>query len=61
MTLIQLNPMFSMIGGYTELLQDESFPPLYMWIFALVWAVAAAVVGFWFFISREREFAVRLV
>jgi hypothetical protein len=32
-----------------------------MWVFALVWAVAAAVVGFWYFISREREFAVRLV
>ena len=61
MTLIQLNPMFSMIGGYTELLQYETFPPVYMWVFALVWAVAAAVVGFLYFISREREFAVRLV
>ena len=26
MTLIQLNPMYSMIGGYTELLQNDSFP-----------------------------------
>ena len=26
MTLIQLNPMYSMIGGYTELLQNDAFP-----------------------------------
>jgi hypothetical protein len=32
-----------------------------MWISAAVWALAAAVIGFLYFISREREFAVRLV
>ena len=26
LTLIQLNPMYSMIGGYTELLQNDAFP-----------------------------------
>src|SRR4029450_11277914 len=61
MTLIQLNPMYSMIGGYTQLLQNDAFPPTYMWISAAVWALAAAVIGFLYFISREREFAVRLV
>jgi ABC-type polysaccharide/polyol phosphate export permease len=61
MTLIQLNPIYSMIGGYTELLQNDAFPPLFMWISAAVWALAAAVIGFLYFISREREFAVRLV
>ena len=38
MTLIQLNPMYSMIGGYTELLQNDAFPTPYMWISAAVWA-----------------------
>jgi teichoic acid transport system permease protein len=61
MTLIQLNPMYSMIGGYTELLQNDAYPTPYMWISAAVWALAAAVIGFLYFISREREFAVRLV
>jgi teichoic acid transport system permease protein len=61
MTLIQLNPMYSMIGGYTELLQNDAFPTPFMWISSAVWALAAAVVGFLYFISREREFAVRLV
>jgi hypothetical protein len=32
-----------------------------MWISAAVWAVAAAVIGFLYFISREHEFAIRLV
>jgi teichoic acid transport system permease protein len=61
MTLIQLNPMYSMLGGYTELLQNDSFPPTYMWISSAVSALVAAVIGFLYFISREREFAVRLV
>jgi teichoic acid transport system permease protein len=30
MTLIQLNPMYSMIGGHTELLQNDAFPTLYV-------------------------------
>ena len=61
MTLVQLNPMYSMIGGYTELLQNEAIPPTYMWISAAAWALASAVIGFLYFISREREFAVRVV
>jgi teichoic acid transport system permease protein len=61
LTIIQLNPMYSMLGGYSELLQGPGFPPLYMWLIAAGWAVVAAVIGFLFFISREREFTVRLV
>jgi hypothetical protein len=38
MTLIQLNLMYSMIGGYTELLQNDAFPTPYMWISAAVGA-----------------------
>ena len=30
MTLIQLNPMYAMIGSYTELLQNDAFPTPYM-------------------------------
>ncbi|MET0692803.1 MAG: ABC transporter permease [Propionibacteriaceae bacterium] len=60
-TLVKINPMYSMLGGYTELLQESSWPPAYMWIAGTAWALAATVIGFLFFISREREFAVRLV
>jgi ABC-type polysaccharide/polyol phosphate export permease len=62
LTLIQLNPMYSMLGGYSELIQDPTgYPPLYMWLSSAAWALAVAVGGFLFFISREREFTVRLV
>jgi teichoic acid transport system permease protein len=61
LTLVQLNPMYSMLGGYTSLLQRSEFPPLYMWLTAAGWALVVAVAGFLFFISREREFTVRLV
>jgi teichoic acid transport system permease protein len=53
--------MYSMLGGYTRLLQEPGYPPLYMWLTAAAWAVVVAAAGFLFFISREREFTVRLV
>jgi len=61
LTIIQLNPMYSMLGGYARLLQQPGYPPLYMWLTAAGWAIVVAVIGFLFFISREREFTVRLV
>ncbi len=63
LTVIQINPMYSMLGGYSWLLQDTTagYPPTYLWISAGAWAVAVAALGFLFFISREREFTVRLV
>jgi len=60
LTLIELNPMYSMLGGYAEAVQEGIVPDLSMWVTSAIWAVAVAVLGFLFFISREREFAVRL-
>jgi ABC-type polysaccharide/polyol phosphate export permease len=59
-TIIEANPVYSMLGGYAELIQETKIPPLYMWLTAAGWAIGAAAIGFLFFISREREFAVRL-
>jgi len=59
-TLVQLNPMYSMLGGYTDLIQGGGYPPASIWAWSAAWALAAAALGFLFFISREREFAVRL-
>ena len=58
--IVQLTPMYPMLTGYANLLQDEAIPPLWMWLAAAAWAIGAVLVGFLFFISREREFAVRL-
>ena len=61
LTIIEFNPMYSMLGGYTELIQGRGYPPPYMWLTAAAWATAVMVIGFLFFMSREREFTVRLV
>ena len=59
-TIIQINPMYAMLGGYAEAIQEGAVPPLYMWLSSAAWAAAMAIIGFLFFISRERDFAVRL-
>ena len=58
--IVELNPMYPMLTGYAHLLQDEAMPPLWMFGAAAAWAIGSVIVGFLFFISREREFAVRL-
>jgi teichoic acid transport system permease protein len=57
---IQYNPLYSLLGGWTDLLVKGHIPPLSMWLGAAFWAILAFVVGSLFFMSREREFVVRL-
>jgi teichoic acid transport system permease protein len=54
------NPLYSLLGGWTDLIVRGQIPDLTLWIFGVAWAVSAAVVGSLFFMSREREFVVRL-
>ncbi len=58
--LMVLNPLFSMIGGWTETTLQGVVPPLEMWLAGGAWAAVALVGGSLFFMSRERDFAVRL-
>ena len=60
-TVVVINPMYSMLGGYADLIQENRWPEPYMWVASGAWALVVAVLGFLFFISRERDFAVRLV
>lgn len=57
---MQFNPLYSMLGGWTDLLVRSEVPAGSVWLTAIVWATASFVLGSLFFISREREFAVRL-
>ncbi|SDS73874.1 ABC transporter permease [Microlunatus soli] len=59
--IVQVNPTFSMLTGYSDLLQKSEWPDPYVWVTSAAWAAAAVIVGFLFFISREREFAVRVL
>jgi ABC-type polysaccharide/polyol phosphate export permease len=58
--LVLLNPLYSMLGGWTDLVVTGTIPDSSLWLAGSAWALAAIVIGCLFFISREREFAVRL-
>lgn len=55
-----INPLFTILGGWTDLLVRGQIPDLGEFVRAGLWSVAAVVIGFLFFMSRERDFAVRL-
>jgi len=57
---VHLNPLYSMLGGFTEALTQGKVPALQMWVEGTVVSIVVFIVGSLFFMSREREFAVRL-
>jgi teichoic acid transport system permease protein len=58
--LIKVNPIGGLLAAWSRVLQSGHPPqPLYM-LLGLAWGVALFVGGALFFMSREREFAVRL-
>jgi teichoic acid transport system permease protein len=58
--LMLLNPMFSICGGWGEALLFSQTALWQLWAAGLGWALVAFVVGSLFFMSRERDFAVRI-
>jgi len=58
--IIDLNPLAPVLGAWGDVLTRGEAPSLSRLGFAFAWSVAVFVVGVLFFISREREFAVRL-
>ena len=55
-----LNPLFSVIGGWSESILGGRVPPLWMFGFAAGWSVIFAIGGTLFFMSREGDFSVRI-
>ncbi len=58
--IIAANPLYPMLGALSEVVNEGQSPSLGFLLAGLAWASGAFVVGALFFISREREFAVRL-
>jgi ABC-type polysaccharide/polyol phosphate export permease len=58
--IVAANPMYPMLGALSEVVDKGQNPSLGFLAWGLAWAAGAFVVGALFFISREREFAVRL-
>lgn len=57
---MNLNPLFSLIGGWNDLVLRGEIPQPNVWGAALGWSVLSLVVGSLVFMSRERDFAVRI-
>jgi ABC-type polysaccharide/polyol phosphate export permease len=58
--ILQLNQLWPMLGSLSDVVNLGKAPsPVYM-AWSLAWALGILIVGGLFFISREREFAVRL-
>lgn len=55
-----LNPMSSMLASWSDVLNKSQAPDLNLMLIGLAWAVFSLVFGALFFISRERDFAVRI-
>jgi teichoic acid transport system permease protein len=54
------NPLFYIMGEWSELLVYGVVVPWHWWAMGTAWALLVFVVGGLVFVSREREFAVRL-
>ncbi|GAB2607676.1 ABC transporter permease [Pseudactinotalea suaedae] len=55
-----VNPLYSIVGGWVELSLNGVMPSPTTWVMGAVWAVVMFVVGSLLFMSRERDFTVRL-
>jgi teichoic acid transport system permease protein len=58
--IIDINPVTPMLAMWSDVLTRGHAPSLHLMLWGIAWALAAFVAGTLFFISREREFAVRL-
>lgn len=58
--IMAVNPLYPLFGAWHEALVEGIFPRWDLIGYATLWAVVTLVFGAWFFLSREREFAVRI-
>jgi len=58
--LLYINPLGPILSANSRIWIDGLMPTLSQLIGCLVWAVIAFTMGAYFFISRERDFAVRI-
>ena len=54
------NPLYSVLGGWAQIIIEHEVPPVSTWLTAAAWSIGIFVAGALYFMSRERDFAVRL-
>ena len=55
-----LNPLYSLLGAWTDVLDEAKVPSADLWLQATAWSVGMFLLGSVLFMSRERDFAVRI-
>jgi teichoic acid transport system permease protein len=58
--LLDVNPLGQLLAAWSDVLNLGRAPSTHELVVASAWAFGLLIVGFVFFVSREREFAVRL-
>jgi teichoic acid transport system permease protein len=58
--IIAANPLYPLLGSLSDVVNQGENPSVTFLLWGLGWALGILVIGGAFFISREREFAVRL-
>ncbi len=54
------NPIFYLLDAWSQVMVYAQAPDLFSLLHSLIWALAIFILGTYFFLSRERDFAVRL-
>jgi teichoic acid transport system permease protein len=58
--ILAANPLYPLLAALSDVVNRGEIPSLGLLAWGAAWAVSAFILGALFFISREREFAVRL-
>jgi teichoic acid transport system permease protein len=55
-----VNPLFYLLDSWSQVMVYAKAPDMFSLIHSFIWALAIFVIGTYFFLARERDFAVRL-
>ncbi|KWX02386.1 hypothetical protein TH66_11720 [Carbonactinospora thermoautotrophica] len=58
--ILEANPLTPILGAWQQVVFEGKAPDANLMWQGLAWAIGSLVVGGWYFLSREREFAVRI-
>jgi teichoic acid transport system permease protein len=58
--ILDVNPLYPLLGSLSDVVNQAQAPSATLLLYGLAWTVGIFAIGALFFVSREREFAVRL-
>jgi len=58
--MVTANPLFGLLSVWSESLSQNRVPEMSLWVSASIWSFSMFFAGILIFLSREREFSVRI-